>query len=534
MSARAACIGLCRHRAAEVELSQSPQADTIKAMNTSRKYLCLREAMIEAGILGSAGALLGWDELTYMPSAGAQTRAKQVSLISRMNHELFVAPKNGEMLEELSREKLEDDAAVNVREWLRMYRRKVRVPASLIQEMSHTAVLARQAWGEARRDNDYSRFLPHMQRTIDQRRRLAECLIGGEPQNAERMYDALLDEYEPYETTSDLKKMFGELKPELQKLMARVSRSGRSAPVEILRRDYPLDKQKAFSEMVAARLGFDFTAGRLDTTLHPFCCTIGPGDVRLTTRYARNDFGNCFFSVIHETGHGLYEQGLPAEHWCTPLGEAVSLGVHESQSRLWENAVCRGEGFWRCFYPMAQEAFPHALADVKMDDFALAINAIRPSLIRTEADEVSYNLHIIIRFELELALLWGDLSAADLPGEWNRRMNELLGQEVPDDSRGCLQDVHWSQGAFGYFPTYTLGNVNAAALMEAAGKELGDWRRSMEQGDFTPLLEWLRRNIHRHGQRYPARELVSRAVGQERSIKPLINHLQAKVNRWYA
>ena len=271
-------------------------------------------------------------------------------------------------------------------------------------------------------------------------------------------------------------------------LIARVRESGKKPPVEILHRSYPVDRQRELALAAAKQIGFDFAAGRLDTTLHPFCSGITPGDVRITTRYDEHDFGNCFFSVIHETGHAVYEQGLPAEHWGTPLGDAASLGVHESQSRLWENLVCRGEAFWRFFYPQAQAAFPQSLGDVSADTFLFAINAIQPSLIRTESDEATYNLHIILRFELEQQLLWGDLSVDALPEAWNRGMNSTLGITVPDDRRGCLQDVHWSQGAFGYFPTYTLGNLNAAALFARARADLGDLDGQIARGEFAPLL----------------------------------------------
>jgi len=328
--------------------------------------------------------------------------------------------------------------------------------------------------------------------------------------------------------------MFAQLRPRLVQLMEKVRTSGRRAPVEILHRTYAVDKQKAFAEMAAKAIGFDFSAGRLDTTVHPFCTTIAPGDVRITTRYDERDFGNCFFSVIHETGHALYEQGLKAEHFGTPLGNSVSLGIHESQSRLWENLVARSEPFWRWAYPRAQEMFPDALRDVPLEQFLFAVNSIQPSLIRTEADEATYNLHIILRFELELLLLWGDLPTSELPATWNLRMREYIGIEVPDDTQGCLQDVHWSQGGFGYFPTYTLGNVNAAALFQAARKQISDLDEAIAQGEFAPLLSWLRSNVHEHGQRYCARDLMMKATGEEPSIEPLMEHLSSKLNRFYA
>ena len=476
---------------------------------------------------------MGWDELTYMPPKGASGRAKQMSLLARMTHERFTAPDVGKQLDELASSPLDEDAQVNVREWRRVYQREVKVPAALVEEISRTAVMSRQAWGEAKNNSQFATFKPWLQKTIDLRRQLAACLCGRKPETVEELYDALLDEYEPYETTQRLRQMFAELRPQLVLLIQKVQASARQPRLEILHRRYPIDRQKAFAESVAREMGFDAAAGRLDTTIHPFCTTISPGDVRITTRYDEHDFGNCFFSVIHETGHALYEQGLPLARWGTPLGEAVSLGVHESQSRLWENLVGRSEAFWSRMFPEAQKMFPEALSDVKLADFVFAIGAIRPSLIRTEADETTYNLHIILRFELEQLLLWGDLPVDELPNAWNVKIREYLGIEVPDDARGCLQDVHWSQGGFGYFPTYSLGNLNASALFAAAQSSIPDLDQSITRGDFSALLAWLRQNVHQHGKRYPARELMRLATGSEISIEPLIKHLAAKVDRYY-
>jgi carboxypeptidase Taq len=316
-------------------------------------------------------------------------------------------------------------------------------------------------------------------------------------------------------------------------LVQKVAGSTRQAPSHLLRGHFPVEAQKTLSQNAARLFGFDFEAGRLDTTLHPFCTGITPGDTRITTRYDERDFGNCFFSVLHETGHALYDQGLPAEQWGTPLGEAVSLGIHESQSRLWENLVGRGEPFWRFYLSQAKAAFPAALGDVPTDDFLFAVNEIRPSLIRTEADEATYNLHVLIRFELEQLLLSGQLPVEQLPETWNRMMRDYLGVEVPDDRRGCLQDVHWSEGMFGYFPTYTLGNLNAAAFFVQARKDLGDLDGHLAKGDFAPLLDWLRKNVHQQGMRYTASELLERITGEPLSIEPLLTHLGQKVDRFY-
>lgn len=504
-------------------------------MTASDTYRQLREYLVETAILGSTGSLLGWDELTYMPPRGAEGRSRQSSLIARMVHERFVASDVGHKLEELQARatELEPDAAANVKEWLRQYRREARVPAALVEEMSRTAVLSRQAWGEARAKNEYALFRPWLERTLSQQRQLAACVLGHEPANADELYDALLDAYEPYETSGELRAMFAQLRPELVTLINSVKGTSRGPSREIMHRHYPAGRQRQLGEEAARCIGFDASAGRLDTTVHPFCTTISAGDVRITTRYDEGNFANCFFSVIHETGHALYEQGLPPEAWGTPCGSAVSLGVHESQSRFWENLVCRGEGFWKFWYPRTRELFPEALGGVEIEQFAGAVNTIEPSLIRTEADEATYNLHIILRFELELALLGKSLSTSDLPGAWNQKMHELLGVTVPDNRLGCLQDVHWSQGGFGYFPTYTLGNLNAAALMESAAKDLPDLDGQIERGEFAPLLAWLREKVHRHGSRYTPKELIQRATGASRTIQPLMRHLNRKAERWY-
>ncbi len=319
-------------------------------------------------------------------------------------------------------------------------------------------------------------------------------------------------------------------------LIRAITESPRQPDRSVLERDFPTDRQKVFAEAAAAAFGFDFAGGRLDTTAHPFCSGFGPGDCRLTTRYNPRFFSEAFFGVLHETGHGLYEQNLPAEHFGTPLGAACSFGIHESQSRLWENQVGRGRPFWDHFFPRLRQTFPTALAGVGEDRFYFAVNAVRPSLIRVEADEATYNLHIALRFELELALLSGDLTVADLPGAWNDRFKALLGLDVPDDSRGCLQDIHWSFGGIGYFPTYTLGNLYSAQFMEAARRDLGgaealeaDFRR----GEFGRLKGWLVEKIHRHGQRYRPGELCRRATGRPLSPQPFLSHLKEKFGPLY-
>ena len=340
---------------------------------------------------------------------------------------------------------------------------------------------------------------PFWQRLVDLKRQEAEALgYADEP------YDALLDDYEPGETAAGLAPMLAELRDALIGLLEAIQGSSRRPDRDLLHRHFPRADQERFARLAAEKIGYDLQGGRLDPTAHPFSTGIGPGDARITTRYDENCFSTAFFSVLHETGHALYDQGLPAEHWGTPRGQAVSLGIHESQSRMWENLVGRSRGFWQFFYPEAQKTFP-ALDGVDLKAFHRAVNEVRPNLIRTEADEVTYNLHILLRFELERALVRGDLQVADLPGAWNEKMEAFLGLTPPNYSQGVMQDVHWSAGHLGYFPTYTLGNLYAAQFFARAAKDLGDLEASFARGDFGPLLNWLREKIHSQGNRYRSR-----------------------------
>ena len=496
-------------------------------MNPTAPYQQLVTELKEISLLGSVAALLDWDEQTQMPPKGAEHRADQASLLARIRHERFTAPRIGDLMEaagqSVGAKDPESDVAVNLRETRRKYERARKLPASLVEEQTRVAVLGQQAWGAAKKSTDFPAFAPWLEKTLVLKRQEADC-VG----YAAERYDALLDEFEPGETTSNVRKTFEKLRQSLVPLVARIVDSGKKAPLEILERNYPPDAQASLARRAAETIGFDFGAGRLDVSLHPFCTDLGPGDTRMTTRYDPKYFGDSFFGVLHETGHGLYEQGLPAEHFGTPLGSAISLGIHESQSRTWENFVGRSRGFWRHFLPLVRQAFPDALTGVSDDDWYFAVNDVRPSLIRTEADETTYNLHVLLRFELEQALLNDELKVADLPAAWNEKMKRYLSLTPPDDARGCLQDIHWSSGSIGYFPTYTLGNLYAAQFFEQATRDLGDLEGQFARGEFAPLLGWLRENIHRHGKRYPAGDLVKRVTGKALSSEPLMRHLDRK------
>lgn len=502
-------------------------------MRPQQAYDNLIKELREISLLGSVAGVLGWDERTQMPPKGAEHRAAQSSLLARMIHERFTSPRIGEWLSEIESSDLvrdrESDASVNVRQTRRAYDRAVKVPTALVEELTHTGVLGQQAWDVAKKSNDFPKFQPWLEKLIVLKRRQAQC-IGSASGN---LYDALLDEFEPGETAAAIRKAFDALRGPLVELVGKIAASRRKAPVEILERKFAAALQEKISRQAATLIGFDFQAGRLDVSSHPFCSGLGPGDTRMTTRYDEAYFGDAFFGVLHETGHGLYDQGLDPAHYGTPRGEAVSLGIHESQSRLWENLVGRSRSFWKFFFPTAKQLFSESLADIDLDRWYFAINDVRPSLIRTESDEVTYNLHIMLRFDLEQALLNGDLKAADLPGIWNQKMKDYLGVSPPDDTRGCLQDIHWSDGAFGYFPTYTLGNLYAAQFFSQATKDLGDLNEQFSRGEFAPLLGWLREKIHRHGQKYTAGELAIRTTGRPLEAAPLLSHLSKKAAELY-
>lgn len=486
----------------------------------------------EIAILNATQALLGWDERTKLPPAGGAYRAEQMSFLAGFIHKKQTAPEVGEWLAELIGSPLAADphsqTGADIVNLKRDYERKTKLPQTLVEELAKLSVLGQQLWVEARKANDFARFRPLLQRTIELKRQEATA-IGYDDQP----YDALLDEFEPGAKTVEVAAELRGLREQLVPLVAAIAASPRRANLDALRGRYPAELQETFGKRTATAIGFDFNAGRLDVTNHPFCAGVGPRDVRLTTRYDEKSLDGSLFSTLHEAGHGIYEQGLPAERYGLPTGEAVSLGIHESQSRLWENLVGRSREFWEHFYPEAQSTFHDALSGVSLDAFYFAINDVRPSLIRTESDEVTYNLHILIRFELELALINDELSVADLPEAWHAKYREYLGIQSPTDADGVLQDVHWSSGAFGYFPTYSLGNLYAAQFFEKAQQDLGDLHLMFRRGEFLPLREWLRTNIHSQGRRYPAAELARRVTGFPLSHDALMRHLRGKFGPLY-
>jgi carboxypeptidase Taq len=486
----------------------------------------------ETALLASAESTLAWDERTMLPPAAAEFRAEQLTLLAGMLHARRTDKQVGEWLTVLAASPLaenpHDSSGTVIRELKRQYERRIKLPKTLVEELARTASLGQHAWEQARAKNDFGTFAPLLAKTFELKRAEADAL----GYQATR-YDALLDDYEPGERTSNVARVLAALREALVPLVAEIAASSKSPDVSIVEREYAIPSQEAFAKRAASAIGFNFDRGRLDVTAHPFCTTLGPHDCRITTRYEERYFNSAFFGVLHEAGHGIYEQGLPAEWYGLPPGEAASLGIHESQSRLWENLVGRSWQFWQHLYSDAQSVFPGALGTTSLDAFYFAINDVRPSLIRVEADEATYNLHILIRFELEQSLLADEIPIADLPGAWNEKYAQYLGIRPQTDAEGVLQDVHWSAGLVGYFPTYALGNLYASQFLAQAEKDLGSLGPQFAKGEFTTLRRWLNHNIHRHGQCYSAADLVQKITGKPLSHDPLIAHLRGKLAPLY-
>jgi len=494
------------------------------SVNPDRAYEELVRLSREETLLASCREILQWDAEICMPRGGVKHRAEQMALVAGLVHDRATDPRYNELLGIVESSSLvidpESPKAVNVRELRRDFDREIRLPRRLVEELARVSALASQAWSDARDGDDFATFAPWLDRTFELAREKADAVgfVGAR-------YDALLDDYEPGMTTEQLSALFAQLGAQLVPLVDSLRDNPATPRERKLEREFPLDRQRVFAEGVAVTLGFDLECGRFDLGPHPFCAFIGPGDVRIALRYNSRNFASGFLAVMHETGHALYERGLDQAHYGTPMGEAVSLGIHESQSRLWENLVGRSHGFWLHFYPQIRSVFDAALYDVSLDAFRGAINDVAPGLIRVQADEVTYNLHIVIRFELERALLAGDLRATELPGAWSELYQRYLGVSPDSDRHGCLQDIHWSEGLIGYFPTYTLGNVYASQLFDAAERAAGPLEEAFAAGDFRSLRNWLGEHIHRHGRRYPAAALIERATGNAPDPSTLIASL---------
>jgi carboxypeptidase Taq len=495
------------------------------------QYDELRRRLAEIHDVRMSRSILSWDQHTKMPPKAGEIRAEQLGTLDRLAHELFISDEIGRLLEDLRphEESLpyESNEASLIRVTRRDYEKARRVPSELRAELTRAGAKALPAWIEAREKSDFSIFHPYLERNIELQGEYVACFEKGEDD-----YDVLLDDFDEGMKTAEVRGVFEELKQGLIPLIADIAERGDVVDDSCLRQTYPIDRQRAFALEVLERFGFTPESWRLDPTVHPFAMSAATTDIRLTTRYDESDL-NSLFAAVHEFGHGFYEAGIDSALERTPLSQVTSMSLHESQSRMWENLVGRSLPFWRFFYPRLQAAFPDQFGGVELDEYYRAINRVQPSLIRIEADEATYNLHIILRFELEQEIVDGSLDLADLPEAWNARMTEYLGVDVPDDARGVLQDIHWSGGAIGYFPTYSLGNVISVQLWEQVRAALPDLDSQFERGEFGEFAAWLRENLHRHGRKFTSKEMLEKLVGGGMDPGPYLRYLREKLGEIY-
>jgi carboxypeptidase Taq len=496
------------------------------------RYPELLQRLAEISDLGRARALLAWDQRTMMPPGGAETRAEQLATLTRLRHERLASDGLGSLLDDLRprAEELpyESDEASMVRVASREWEKARRVPSNLRAEIARTASLAEDAWQEAKERSDFALFLPHLQRNVDLKRRYIDCF-----EDADHPYDPLLDDFEPQASTAEVQKVLAGLRERLKPLVAAIAQRPDAVDSSCLHGDFPAEAQRRLVNQVVADLPLDDGTWRMDTTVHPFATAIATTDLRLTTRYDETYIGAALWSALHEAGHGIYESGIDAGLRRTLLSRPVSLGFHESQSRMWENWVGRGRAYVTSVAPRLREAFPERFASVDADGIYRAANRVEASLIRMEADELTYNLHIALRFELELEIFEDRLPLADLPEAWNARTAEYLGIEVPDDSHGVLQDVHWAAGSFGYFPTYSLGNVIAGQIWAQALQSLPELEQHLGRGELEPLRDWLRERLYRHGAKFTPAEMIERVCGGPLSVEPFLGHLARQMGEIY-
>jgi carboxypeptidase Taq len=491
----------------------------------------LRAALAEVHDLGRARALLAWDERTKMPPRGAGVRAEQIATLTRLRHQRLSSDELGELVDRVAsgldsapRDSFESSLVrVTRREW----EKARRVPAELRAEIARVTSIAEHAWEDARERSDFAAFLPHLERVVELKRRYVECF------EAEHPYDPLLDDFEPGMRTAELEPVLARVRDGTIELLTEIRERPQAVDASCLYGEFPIERQNLLANELAARLPLEADAWRIDETVHPFATGIGISDLRITTRFDPGYVGTSLWAVIHEIGHALYQNGIGPELERTPLCRSVSLGFDESQSRLWENWVGRGRPFLGHLHPVLTEIFPERFAGIDREALYRAANRVQPSLIRIEADEVTYNLHIVLRFELEVELFTGRLEPADLPDAWVQRVSRYLGIDVPDDASGVLQDAHWSSGSFGYFPTYTLGNVIAAQLWGLVRAELPDLDERLAAGDLAPLRDFLAEALYRHGGKLEPREMIERVTGGPLDPEPLLAHLRAKFGEIY-
>lgn len=497
------------------------------------KFTELKNRLNEIHDLRKAASALDWDRDVMMPPKGSATRAEQLATLEQLSHEKFISPEMGKLLDELQAygetQPYDSFEASLVRVARRDYEKLVRVPPELSSEIARTTSIAMDVWAEARRQSDFSMFLPHLEKTVALVHKYIECF--DEPEN---VYDLLLDDYDRGLKTSEVTATFDALKKDLVPLIAAIGQHADAVSDKCLHGTFPKDKQRDFCISIISRFGWNPDAWRLDPTVHPFATSFATVDIRITTRYYEDFINPSVFGSMHECGHGLYENGVDPALERTLLCRGASSSLHESQSRMWENLVGRSRPFWKFFYPKIQEAFPDAFKTVDLETFYRAVNKVQPSFIRVEADEATYPLHIILRFELEQEMISGKLALRDLPEAWNARMKSYIGLDVAKDSDGVLQDVHWSGGMFGYFPTYSLGNIIASQIWEKILADLPDLYSQFERGEFMPLREWLREHLHKHGRKFTPKETLQKVVGGGIDVAPYMRYLKSKFGEIYS
>ena len=492
----------------------------------------LREHLATLVDLRNIGQLLGWDQQTMMPPRGAAARAESLATVGRLSHEMFVSAETGRLLEAAARELngRSDDSdesrlvVVTQRDW----EKARKVPSQLAADIARAGSIGQEAWVHARANSDFEAFVPYLSENLELARRYVDCF-----EHFDCPYDALLDDYDPGMTTAEVGRLFDELKAELVPMIATLTANQDKVDDSCLHGRFPVDDQRLLVEDVVALMGFDRQGWRIDDAVHPFATGFGSGDVRITTRWDEMFFASGLYGAMHECGHGLYEEGIADSLQRTPLGHADSLALHESQSRMWENMVGRSRAFSDVLAPKIAARFPSAAASLHPDTLYRAVNKTTPSFIRVEADEATYGLHVVLRFEIEQELIEGRLAVKDLPEAWNARVKEYFGLDVPDDAHGVLQDVHWSSGSIGYFPTYALGNLIAGQVWERAHVDTPALQEQIAAGELAPLREWLREHVHRHGAKFTTGELLERVVGSPIAVGPFIAYLKAKLSDVY-
>ena len=490
-------------------------------------YDRLVEKVTRINNVGGAAGVLSWDQQVMMPEGGTPARSQQLSTLSALQHDLLTEDELGDLLDELDSQALDDDEAAVVREIRRRYERSVRVPTDLVEEISATSSEALPAWENAKEADDFSEFAPYLERLVELKREYAEQI---DPDRDP--YAVLFEDYEPCLPLEQAEEILDDLREQLVPMIEEIRESDAELATDAFEGEYDAETQEELSREALTLLGYDWDRGRLDVSSHPF--TSGNQfDTRVTTRFDESDPLGALTSTIHEYGHAQYNLGLPSEEYGNPLGESRDLSVHESQSRLWENHVGRSKAFWELFLPTLAESFPQAEGLSAEDAYEAANQVYEDNLIRVEADELTYHMHILVRFEIERELIAGELDVEDVPETWNDKYEEYLGVRPENDAEGCLQDIHWSHGNFGYFPTYSLGSAMAAQLFAAAEEDVGDLSGAIADGEFDPLHEWLSENVHRHGKRYETNELVKRATGDEFSADAFINHVSEKYGDLY-